>query len=189
MRVSPGNTSRQSPGTLFHAAFVALACVTLLGASTPGGAVWLLLWPFAWGAAGLGWLWQFARRSPVEPNTHEGWRRVSGWAVAPLLAGATLVFVSAGWPLELRFRLSRSAFAADARAALAASSGDLPGGRERFWLGLYEVRRELYSGGVWYNVSGSGGVMGWGGFAYSPDGSPANSHDLGLGWFVWLRST
>lgn len=183
--------SRRSPSTPHHIGLGVLAGVTWLGASLPGGADWFFLCPIAWGLAGLGWLAWFVGCLAGRAITREaGWWSMRGWAVGPFLAVMTIVFVGAGWPLELRFRLGRAALEADARSALSAPADDPLVRREESWLGSYWVRRRMEAGIVEYWVSGSGGLMGWGGFAYSPKRAPATAWwDLGGGWYVWVHST
>jgi hypothetical protein len=181
--------SSRSPG---HLVPVGAAAATLFLASAPGGDDSFFL-GLVWVPSACVWLaWMLWRSGGLKDGARVDGRSIVAWLVGPALAVLALTFAVLGLPLAARFALSRAAFEADARAALAAS-GPQQTPRPAYWLGLYRVRRSVESGEVWYSVSGAGGVFGWGGFGYSPPGvareDPWGRRDLGGGWFVWLRTT
>lgn len=124
------------------------------------------------------------------------WRGAGAVAV-PVMLAATAVLVVADLPLQLRFRLSRSAFDAAVATELAAAT---PRNTEVQSIGSYRIRwSERVGDGILF-TSADGGFIDTVGFAYLPDGpiedreamevgleSP-EFHELGDGWYWWTAS-
>jgi hypothetical protein len=163
----------------------ALVCSTLYAYSVPGGyfeltvaAVW------GWVLVGASWLVSVAtrvlRRRPLRPAD-------AVVPVAVLVVGALVVFDG---PLQVRYRLSRSAMDSTARRVFAHPEQARAIHRIALWR---TDRVENIPGGMRFTVSGAR-FLDDHGFAYSPHGKPAKvgaedvyTH-LDGPWYLWDES-
>ncbi|WP_406197211.1 hypothetical protein OH807_11495 [Kitasatospora sp. NBC_01560] len=147
---------------------------------------WTLLGLAVCAAIALAVLWPVRQllTDPVELHHPEGaWR----WAVLPLVAAAGAGLVGAQVPQQARFELSRPAMTAFAERTLADGVAHAPQGS---WVGGYRASDvQAVGSGLRFTVEGAGlfEVTGW---AYLPDGPPAERHGdtythRSGAWYTW----
>jgi len=161
-----------------------LAAATLVAFSPPGGYFIIIVLGFwVWLVVGLTWLGRFIGNVAVQrPIGIRGW---TTWLVAPVIVLVSAGAIHQDIPLVLRFRISEPAMTRFAKHTLVEPTGNPP---DR--VGLYKVGRvEMLDGGVGFTVAGAG-IVDESGFAYSPQGPPAegggNSYEhLGGDWYLW----
>jgi hypothetical protein len=162
-----------------------LVCATLYAYSAPGGYFELslgVIW--AWILVGASWIVSVAARVLRRRALKRGDAVVP---VLVLVVGALLVL---DVPLQARYRLSRSAMDATAKRVIAHPEQ----ARTIHRIGLWRTNRvEKIPGGMRFTVAGTE-FIDQGGFAYSPDGEPANvggedvyTHFNGP-WYLWDES-
>jgi hypothetical protein len=184
------------PGWPLHLAIV-LAAIGLLDAcSAPG----FFIFEFAgsllvWLVLGVIWLARFLFFLIKRPSRlwTTSWRR---WAVGPVLAAIVFALLLFEVPMSVRFALSRNALTRLSQNALAAG----PTGNAARWkapvqtAGLFNVAvaEVTPQGQVFLRVAGTEFMRSFGGYAYSPHGTPSDPEGsfepLGDSWYVWHTS-
>jgi hypothetical protein len=166
----------------------ALVCATLYAGSAPGGYFVLdLVLAAAWILFPASWIVSIGVRAALRRSLFVlGPRDFVVPALVLVLAGLLYVHV----PLHARYRISRPAMNAAAKRVIRHPEQ----ARSIHRIGLWPTSRvEKIPGGMRFVVSGAG-FLDAGGFAYSPNGEPANvggedvyTH-LDGPWYVWDES-
>lgn len=180
------------PGVVSYLA-TAVAILIAVDASSRDSLWMFLIGAAVWVAIAVVWVTRFARaasRSELR-RPLATWVR---WMAIPLVMGIVFVIGLSGMLFDARFDMSRGAL--DQMAAEVMAGGQT----QRGWVGLYDIGEvERLENGLRFVVDDSGLYRF--GFAYSPDGEPAQStvenyglwtgawfEPLGGGWWLWTEA-